>query len=352
VAGGTQDVIVLGYDPATKRWNKDFDAAQPLPVPGSPATADTVGLLDQTNMLSQTVAAPVILKPGSSPQLLVAAYDDSGNHPGFRAALIQMQLGAATATWQSATQNMSKPTIDTSSGGTQTVRFTADYLPDSVPLCCPPRSFTAVVGIRTDGTVGEVQDDRPNLGTWLTPDPANPTRTLVLGVDTGSPASGKLKPGDILIDTQGATAPDNTGSVPIVSSFAVHKAGDEVALSVLRSDSQLTVPVTLTSFLTASPTGYTASQNEGELGVQVNSETFQISQVTSGSPSDTAGLTSGDVLTVVNDRPIRSWDDLLVALWGTPGRAITVSYRDDSGTSRTVQMTPGSDTLALSVAHL
>ena len=82
------------------------------------------------------------------------------------------------------------------------------------------------------------------------------------------------------------------------------------------------------------------------LGVQVGNDATvngaKIMEVVSGGPAAQAGLPSGVVVTKLDDRVISSADGLVAAVRSkAPGDAVTLTYSDPSGGSKTVQVTLG-----------
>ncbi|MBA8802102.1 putative serine protease PepD [Nocardioides ginsengisegetis] len=73
------------------------------------------------------------------------------------------------------------------------------------------------------------------------------------------------------------------------------------------------------------------------------SEGAQVQEVTSGSTADNAGLSSGDVITKVNDEPITGADSLVATIRSfRPGDDVTVTY-DHNGATKTVKLALDSD---------
>jgi putative serine protease PepD len=80
------------------------------------------------------------------------------------------------------------------------------------------------------------------------------------------------------------------------------------------------------------------------IGVQISDDEgggALIRSVVDGSPAQQAGLTEGDVVTKVNDRPIRGTEDLIgIIQSSTVGEELTLTVRRD-GSERTVTVTVG-----------
>ncbi|MEH3139875.1 MAG: trypsin-like peptidase domain-containing protein [Mycobacterium kyogaense] len=91
--------------------------------------------------------------------------------------------------------------------------------------------------------------------------------------------------------------------------------------------------------------------SHGSLGVQLGDASGDgadtggaaIAQVAAGSPAAAAGLSSGAVITRINDQIIDGPEALAAAVRSkAPGDQVSVTYRDDSGATRTAQVTLGS----------
>ena len=93
----------------------------------------------------------------------------------------------------------------------------------------------------------------------------------------------------------------------------------------------------------------TGTASHASLGVQVSNDTTthgaKIVDVTKGGAADAAGLPSGVIVTKVDDRVIASADALVAAVRSrAPGDKVTLTYKDASGTPKTVQVTLGKAT--------
>jgi putative serine protease PepD len=90
----------------------------------------------------------------------------------------------------------------------------------------------------------------------------------------------------------------------------------------------------------------TGTASHASLGVQVTNDKgtpgAKVVEVVPNGAAATAGLPSGVVVTKVDDRPVNSADGLVAAVRSkAPGDKVTLTYRDPSGDSRTVQVTLG-----------
>lgn len=339
VTGGTGDVQILKFDGQAHRWVMAFDAADQMTTPGS--TASMGPLLDQSHPISDVRARTVQFAGRSVPALVLSGLDAGTNHPSNVAAIVDLSAGPAQIIWRSSDQGLAAPVITGPAAG-QAVEVTAAYLPPGTPACCPVRPFRRIIGVKPNGKIDVVSDDRPYLGVWLAP---NDTFTsahgaaVVLGLDAGSPALSQLRPGDLLLGLDGAGAQPSTGQpVPQVEQIAQHHAGDTVALRVGRSGQVVVLSVHLGSW--ASEGASAPAPGLGHLGVQLDGS-MKIAGGEENSPAQAAGLQVGDVVKSVNGVSVSTQTDLEVALWGTVGVQVPLIYVDSSGVSRTVHLAPG-----------
>src|SRR5271157_1603379 len=90
----------------------------------------------------------------------------------------------------------------------------------------------------------------------------------------------------------------------------------------------------------------TGTASHASLGVQVTNDKgtpgAKVVDVVAGGAAATAGVPKGVVVTKVDDRPINSADALVAAVRSkAPGDKVTLTYKDPSGDSKTVQVTLG-----------
>lgn len=88
--------------------------------------------------------------------------------------------------------------------------------------------------------------------------------------------------------------------------------------------------------------------SHGSLGVQLSTDSGDtagaaVADVAAGSPAAQAGLSSGSVITKINDQVIDGPEALAAAVRSkAPGDQISLTYQDGSGATRTTQVTLGS----------
>jgi putative serine protease PepD len=90
----------------------------------------------------------------------------------------------------------------------------------------------------------------------------------------------------------------------------------------------------------------TGTASHASLGIQVTNDKgtpgAKVVEVVPNGAAAAAGLPSGVVVTKVDDRPVNSADGLVAAVRSkAPGDKVTLTYKDPSGDSKTVQVTLG-----------
>ncbi|MGH3781058.1 MAG: PDZ domain-containing protein, partial [Pseudonocardiaceae bacterium] len=97
-------------------------------------------------------------------------------------------------------------------------------------------------------------------------------------------------------------------------------------------------------------TGHVTNSHRAELGVQVATVLdpngaptgVGLEAVIPGGPAATAGLAAGEIITAVNNAPVRSTSELAAALAHLdPGQTVPVTITDQQGQTRTVMVTLG-----------
>ena len=173
--------------------------------------------------------------------------------------------------------------------------------------------------------------------------------------------TGGSSPGATLpqaIQTSAAINPGNSGGA------LVDLAGDVIGVPTLAAlDPQtggsaapgigFTIPSNLVTDIAGQLVahgGHVVNSHRAELGVSVATVVDQngqpagvgVADVVSGGPAAAAGITAGQVITAVNNTPVRSTADLSQVLAGlNPGQAIPITVTNLQGTSSTVTLTLG-----------
>jgi S1-C subfamily serine protease len=177
------------------------------------------------------------------------------------------------------------------------------------------------------------------------------SRTITVNDEAGGTAvlrnlietNADLRPGDSggamvnaagkVIGMNAAASATGYSSVSANDGYAIpiNRATSIVKL-IVSGKSSSTVHIGGTAFLgvaTASPADYGYSQNGAV-----------VAQVVPGSPADSAGLLSGDLITAAAGKSVTSPKNLsAIVLTHKPGSTVTVTYLDQSGTTQTTRVT-------------
>ena len=128
---------------------------------------------------------------------------------------------------------------------------TSSYWTRADSHCCPSRDYRFVVG-PSGGSVTVVEDNRPYLGVLVREhgEGFGEGPLEVLEVADGSPASGWLQVGDVVLDVANVPKPRKPyvyGDEPLFNKISAFDAGEKAQLVVRRHGVDLTVPVELGS---------------------------------------------------------------------------------------------------------
>jgi putative serine protease PepD len=155
------------------------------------------------------------------------------------------------------------------------------------------------------------------------------------------------------IQTDAAINPGNSGGALVNMSGQL--VGVNSAIATLGGDSQdaqsgsiglgFAIPVDQAKRI-ADELIKTGTASHASLGVQVTNDKgtpgAKVVEVVPNGAAATAGLPSGVVVTKVDDRPVNSADGLVAAVRSkAPGDKVTLTFKDPSGDSKTVQVTLG-----------
>jgi hypothetical protein len=257
----------IGLQPATiqvlswdgKRWTVLFDA-QKVPAPqtyGNPRTSDNgpgalsgldqdpLPILDPEANVKFDLVDSVRMLKGNRDQLVfsaVSTYGGSGTPTTLVVADFEDGKAKVVYTWRG--ENL----VVELEGNR--LLATSSYWTRADSHCCPSRDYRFVVG-PSGGSLTVLEDQRPYLGVlvregeWPGEGPLE-----ILEVADGSPASGRLQVGDILLDVANVPRPRKPyvyGDEPLFNKISAFDAGEKAQLVIRRHGAELTVPVELGS---------------------------------------------------------------------------------------------------------
>jgi hypothetical protein len=258
----------IGLQPATiqvlswdgKRWAVLFDA-QKAPAPhtyGNPRSSDNgpgavsgldedpLPILDpEANVDFDLVDSAQMLK-GDRDQLLFSAVSTFGGS-GTPTTLVvaDFEDGKATVVYAWRGEN-----LVVSLEGNR-LDATSSYWTRADSHCCPSRDYRFVVG-PSGGSLAVLEDQRPYLGVLVRVhgEGRGDGPLEILEVADGSPASGQLQVGDVLLDVANLPNPPKPyvyGDEPLFNQISAFDAGEKAQLVIRRHGAELRVPVELGS---------------------------------------------------------------------------------------------------------
>jgi hypothetical protein len=266
-------VQVLSWDPERKGWAVVFDAQKtvapatygdPRTSNGGPAALagveeDPTPILDpEADVALDLVDAARLLTDKREELVLSAALNYGGSGVPQILAVVDFGQSKAKVLYAWRGEHL-EPKLDD-----DRIVATSSYWTRADSHCCPSRDYRFVVGPAGD-RITELEDDRPYLGVLVRERGKyfGEGPLQVLEVAKGSPAEGKLRAGDVLLDVENAPPPQTTyGGEPrgFYSKLAAFEEGDTARIVIERDGSKTTVPVRLASLKDAA----TMSIPEGE----------------------------------------------------------------------------------------
>jgi hypothetical protein len=131
------------------------------------------------------------------------------------------------------------------------IHATSSYWARGDSHCCPSRRYRFVVG-PSGGSVTMLEDQRPYLGVLVREqgEGLGDGPFEILEVADGSPASGQLQVGDVLLDVANVPKPRKPyvyGDERLSTKISAFDAGETARLVIRRHGAELTVPVELGS---------------------------------------------------------------------------------------------------------
>jgi hypothetical protein len=268
------DLQVLSWDPIARRWAAVFDAQKvdgnvfpPGPHesnnnPGYPygfsgtrsaildAKADAQVSVDQVRFL------PLL---GTKRDQLVfsATYVAAGGMRGIL-AIVDVEGGVANVlyTW-SGHSGLGNWRV-----AGDAIHASANYFAPDDAECCPVRTYQFVLSAR-GGSITEVADDRPFLGAIV----RRTTRGLaVVDVARSTPAAGRIRPGDVILDIENAPpAGPNASPVSrsIYNKLARFRAGQTASFLVSRGGIRVVESIKLASLSAPAAEAIMTPTNDG-----------------------------------------------------------------------------------------
>jgi hypothetical protein len=253
-------IQVLSWDDSDKRWAVLFDAQKTVAPdtyastrtsnrgPGalSGIDPDPEPVLDPEAAVSFDLVGSAQILKGDRDQLVFSA-DSSYGGSGVPATLVVVDFKDARAKVVYAWRGEH---LRAATEGNR-IRATSSYWTRADAHCCPSRDYRFVVG-PSGSSVTELEDERPYLGVLVREhgEGLGDGPLEVLEVADSSPASGKLRAGDVLLDVANVPKPPKGyvyGDKALFNKISAFDAGEEARLVIRRNGAELTVPVELGS---------------------------------------------------------------------------------------------------------
>jgi Do/DeqQ family serine protease len=159
---------------------------------------------------------------------------------------------------------------------------------------------------------------------------------VIARVEQGSPADrAGLEPGDVVTSVNGQDVENATAMRNVIGLLTVDS---KITLKILRAGRGRTVEATVEADEAASVRGEALSPRlAGSVlsnivaGSPLYGEGVRVAKVKPASPAARASLRPGDVILSVNQRPVKTVDELREALKGSPAQLLLNVQRGDSG---------------------
>lgn len=261
------DLRVLSWDPLAHHWTVSFDAQKVTTPdnftepgtsnsypgyyvgPDSPPYMKPVPLLDPKADVNLGEVRFDKLLRGSRQQLLFSAVMNyGGSGAPMILAVVDLKGGIAQLLYSWSGEGLYRWNVRN-----RTLHAVAAYWTPADAHCCFLRTYRFSAASK-NGFMTEVSDDRPWLGVTVHdlggPGAFNGPQQITELAD-GSPATGLLQVGDILLEVENAPPPPKNGDPNAVNTIfdklnLLH-AGDRARLLVARGNARLTVTVKLAS---------------------------------------------------------------------------------------------------------
>jgi hypothetical protein len=251
-------VQVLSWDDLAKRWAVIFDAQKVIAPEtyGSPLTSnggpgaysfgqDPKPILDPEAEVTLELVDFAPLLKGERDQLVLSAmlsYGGSGLPQILAVADFEDAKAKVLYAWTG-------EHLDLELDGDR-ILATSSYWTRSDAHCCPSRDYRFVVGSAA-GTITVLEDERPYLGVLARElgEGMGEGPLHVLDVAKESPAAGKLRVGDVLLDVENTPPLSRDDELPtsLYVKVSAFDAGQTARLVIRRNGVEMTVPVQLGS---------------------------------------------------------------------------------------------------------
>jgi serine protease Do len=158
-----------------------------------------------------------------------------------------------------------------------------------------------------------------------------PRGALVAQVEKGSPAEkAGIKPGDVLLGVNGKTVERSAEVPPLVAAV---KPGTKATLDVWRDGKKQALAVTVGELeadktAAAKPKGESAETGKLGLAVRLSAEGLVVENASGAAAR--AGIRTGDVVTAVNGRPVKSVEELRSAAEKSKGSVALLVRRGEA----------------------
>jgi hypothetical protein len=254
---------VISWDRFAGRWNVVFDARDVLAWPVRLAPDVDVGpLLQDGNSVLQVEV--VECGPGTKKALVFLA-DVTGADGASELAIVTFSGQEARLDYCASFQGFASFEV-TGSPPNQQVAVESEFIGPLDGHAFPPRRYHFSLA-STDQGFCETLDDRPWLGVYAQPgawpyDSDSGPPMLVTGIVPGSPAEGRLEPGDLILSVKNVPLASNdpTGQTFGVAYYLEKlTAGSDATLEIRRQQDLLQVKVKLGSVVDASARQVAAS---------------------------------------------------------------------------------------------
>lgn len=356
-------VFILAFNAATEEWGRVFDtSAERIEAEHGSSTTTTTS----TTVVSAPDGAPaafasdgevffegaqlddLVVEPFWNPRsrtrdLLLSANPSLGTRPAQQVAIVRFQDEVATVVY--GFEGTGSGTAAILDGGR--VRVRTDLHASTDAGCCPTRKYTFVIAPRSEfgyGTYEAVEDDRPWLGVATAAyelldeqGERDEVETTVVDVVPGSPASGRLEPGDVLLAVAAPGRPTPEGSDPFQSQLAARKAGDNVRLRFRRGGAEQVIAVRLASAIQLLRAGYHPSVAAMSWSLVTDDRGVVVKSVEGRAAA--AGIAPGNVLVRVDGHTVADLVDVDRALLRRTFEPVEVVVHDGVG-ERTIRVEP------------